>query len=309
MKRLLALLTLTPLLFSTAACGQASGEAPDAELEARILSNLVFEFPQLGQNRIDLGPIEPSGTPGLSEGTFTINGQQTENFLLSDSGQLYILAAPPVDASRTPEDLAAARAEREAAAAAEVAERRDALDAVVADLPLRGNPDADITIVEFSDFQCPYCARAANTVEEVIEKHGDDVRFAYLQYPLGNHPWARPASIAALCAAQQDDDAFWALHDGYFANQRSLNVGNVVEQSRGYLAGSGLDMGQWSTCVEDPDSEAHEQAVAQLEEQVALAESYGVTGTPGFFVNGRFVNGAQPLSTFDAMIESAREDS
>jgi protein-disulfide isomerase len=308
MKRLLVLLTFAPLLFSNAACGQATGGS-DADLEARILSNLVFEFPQLGQRRIDIGEIEPTDIDGLNEGTFTIDGQQPENFLVTDDGTLYILAAPPVDVSRTADDLAAARAEREAAEAAEVSERREELNEAIAGLPLRGNPDADVTIVEFSDFQCPYCARAANTVEEVIEKHGDDVRFAYLQYPLGNHPWARPASIAALCAAQQDDDAFWTLHDGYFANQRALNIGNVIEQSRSYLAGSDLDMDQWATCVEDDDSAAHEQAVAALQEQVELAEELGVTGTPGFFVNGRFVNGAQPLSTFEALIESARNDS
>ena len=269
----------------------------------------MFEFPQLGQHRVEIDEIEPSGVDGLSEGTFSINGQQTQRFLVTDDGQLYLLAADPVDVSRTAEELAAARAEREQAAATEVSERRDQLNEAAAGLPARGNPDAPVTIVEFSDFQCPYCARAAGTVEEVLAKHGEDVRFVYFQYPLGNHPWARPASIAALCAAQQDDDAFWTLHDNYFANQRALNPGNVVAQSRGYLAGSGLDMDAWASCTEDTGSDAHQQAVATLEAHVALAEEFGVTGTPGFFVNGRFVNGAQPLSTFEALIESARQDS
>jgi protein-disulfide isomerase len=313
MKHLIVLLTLASLAFSNAACGQAASDAPGgsaADREARILANLVFEFPQLGQQRVEIGSIEPSGVDGLDEGTFTINGQQTQGFLVTeDDARLYLLAAPAIDVSRTADDLAAARAEQDAAAAAEVGERRDQLDAFVAGLPLRGNPDADITIVEFSDFQCPYCARAANTVEEVLAEHGDDVRFAYLQFPLGNHPWARPASIAALCAAQQDDDAFWTLHDGYFANQRALNPGNVIAQSRSYLADAGLDMGAWSTCVEDTDSAAHEQAVTALEAQVALAQELGVTGTPGFFVNGRFVNGAQPAETFEALIEASRQDS
>ena len=313
MKRLLVLLTLAPLALSTAACGQTTSEAPDgsaADREARILANLVFEFPQLGQHRIEIDEIEPSGVEGLDEGTFTINNQQTQRFLVTeDDGRFYLLAADPIDVSRTADDLAAARAEREAAAAVEVGERRDQLNEAIAGLPLRGNPDADVTIVEFSDFQCPYCARAANTLEEVIDEHGDDVRFAYLQYPLGNHPWARPASIAALCAAQQDDEAFWTLHDSYFANQRALNPGNVIAQSRGYLAGADLDMGQWATRVEDTDSAAHQEAVNALEEQVALAQELGVTGTPGFFVNGRFVNGAQPVETFEALIETAQQDS
>jgi protein-disulfide isomerase len=313
MKHLFVLLVLAPLAFSNAACGQAANDAPNgsaADREARILANLVFEFPQLGQVRVEIDEIEPSGVEGLDEGTFTINGQQTQRFLVTeDDTRLYLLAADPVDVSRTAEDLAAARTEQEAAAAAEVGERRDQLNETIAGLPIRGNPDADVTIIEFSDFQCPYCARAANTVEEVLEKHGDDVRFAYLQFPLGNHPWARPASIAALCAAQQDDEAFWTLHDSYFANQRTLTPGNVLAQSRGFLAGADLDIDQWATCAEDSDSAAHQEAVTTLEEHVALAQELGVTGTPGFFVNGRFVNGAQPVETFDALIQTAREDS
>ena len=309
MRRFLTLLLFVPLALGQAACGQSTGNTTDdADRQARIVANLVYEFPQLGQARIDVEDITPSDIDGLSEGVLVINGQQRQPFLVTDDDQLYMLAAPAVDVSRTADDIAAARAEDEAAAAAEAVERRDALNEAIAGLPLRGNPDADVTIVEFSDFQCPYCARAAGTVEEVLDSR-DDVRFAYLQFPLGNHPWARPASIAALCAAQQDGDAFWTLHDNYFANQRALNPGNVIAQSRSYLSDADLDLGQWTTCVEDESSAAHQEATATLQSHIALAEEYGVTGTPGFFVNGRFVNGAQPLETFEAMIEEAKQDS
>ena len=310
MTRLFLLFAFVALAFGQTACGQAASESTPAERKARILANLVYEFPQLGQYRVDLGDIEPTGIDGLSKGSFTINGQQTQQFLVTDDDtQLYMVSADPVDVSRSADALAAARMEREEAALTEAKERGERLVAATSDLPVRGNPDAPVTIVEFSDFQCPYCSRAAGTVEQVLEKYPEDVRFVYVQFPLGNHPWARPASIAALCAAQQDGDAFWALHDGYFANQRTLNVGNVMAQSRAYLAGSDLDMEQWATCTEDQTAASHQQAVAALTEGMALGEELGVTGTPGFFVNGRFVNGAQPLEAFDALIMEAKQDS
>ena len=310
MNRLLLLLTFFALAFGQTACGQNASESTPAERKARILANLVFEFPQLGQYRVDIGEIEPTDVDGLSRGTFTINGQQTQQFLVTDDDtQLYMVSADPVDVSRSADALAAARMEREQAAAVETSERSDQLMKATAGFPVRGNPDASVTIVEFSDFQCPYCSRASGTVEELLAKHAEDVRFVYVQFPLGNHPWARPASIAALCAAQQDDDAFWTLHDNYFANQREINPGNVTAKSRTFLADADLDMAQWATCTDDQTSEAHQEAVASLTEGIALGEELGVTGTPGFFVNGRFVNGAQPLEAFDALIEEAKSDS
>lgn len=294
---------------STTACGQAVSSDDSAERKAMILDNLRFEFPQLEQYSLEVTELGPSAVSGLDEGAFLVNGQQTQRFLVTeDNEQFFMIAGEPVDVSRTTDELAQARADREAEAQAEVTERKEALDAVAEGLPALGNPDAPVTIVEFSDFQCPYCARAAGTVKRVIDEYGDDVRLVYLQYPLGNHPWARPASIAALCAAQQDDDAFWTLHDAYFANQRALNTGNVIAKSREFLAGSGLDMETWGTCAEDATSEAHQQAVSLLSRDMRLAEEYGVTGTPAFFVNGRFLNGARPFEDFEAVIQEAKAD-
>lgn len=310
MKRLLVLFTLVTFALNTTACGQTASDLSPAERKARILSNLVFEFPQLEQYRVEIGDIEPTDIEGLSQGTFTINGQQTQLFLVTDDDtQLFMVSADPVDVSRSADGLTAARAEREQAAAAEVSERREQLNEALADLPVRGNPNAPVTIVEFSDFQCPYCSRAFATVEQVLAKYPEDVRLVYAQFPLNNHPWARPASIAALCAAQQDPDAFWTLHDGYFRNQSEINPGNVTAKSRDFLTTADVDVATWATCTEDASSDAHQKAVATLDANMALGEELGVTGTPGFFVNGRFVNGAQPLEAFEALIEEAKGDS
>ena len=308
MKRF-SLFFLLAIVVSGPACSQAVSSDDSADRKARILENLVFEFPQIEQYSVEITTIEPSGIPGLDQGEFVVNGQQTQKFLVTeDDEKFYMVASDAIDVSRTTDEIAQARADRETEAEAEIVERKEALNALIEGMPVRGNPDADVTIVEFSDFQCPYCARAAGTVERVLEEHGDDVRLVYFQYPLGNHPWARPASIAALCAAQQDKEAFWTLHDGYFQNQRALNTENVIARSREFLAGSGVDMEAWASCAEDTSSEAHQEAVSTIERDIALGQEYGVSGTPGFFVNGRHLNGAQPFEAFDAIIQEAKAE-
>lgn len=295
---------LVAFSLSAAACGQPVAD-PEVR-KAQILANLQFEFPQLAQHSVVINEIEPSGTPGLDEGSFTINGQQTQPFLVTaDNAKLYLLAADPVNVSRSEAEIAQAQSEREAAAIQAERDRAEELATAAAGLPVRGNPDAPVTIIEFSDFQCPYCARAAQTIEQLLEKRSQDIRFVYMHFPLSSHPWARPAAIAATCAAQQDPEAFWALHDQYFANQRSLTPGNVIEQSRQYLAGSGIDLETWAACASDRDSDAYQATAAVVDEQMALGSRHGVSGTPGFFVNGRYLNGAQPLEVFEAAIDEA----
>ncbi|MEM1042512.1 MAG: DsbA family protein [Bacteroidota bacterium] len=308
MKRLLVLPLLSFVLFTGPACGQSA--TADEDRKSQVLTNLRFEFPQLDQYQVEMGDFAPSGVDGLMEGSFVVNGQQTQRFLISDDNtKLYLIAADPVDVSRDEAALAEALAEREAEARQENEARAAQLDAAIAGLPVRGNPDAPVTVIEFSDFQCPYCSRAATTMEELIEKRGDEVKFVYMQYPLPNHPWARPASIAALCAAQQDDEAFWMLHDGYFANQRSLNTGNVLAESQRYIAGADLDADAWLACADGTDESANEGAVAALDASMQLAQELGVSGTPGFFVNGEFLNGAKPLAEFEAIIDQITSDS
>ncbi len=301
----LAALPLLALLLGATACAQPL--ADDARKE-RIVANLRFEFPQLASTNLVVNEIEPSEVPGLERGTFTINGQQEQAFFVTeDDTQLFLVVAEPIDASRDVDGLAEAERMREEEAMAEARERTAMLNDAFEGLPVRGNPDAPITVVEFSDFECPYCSRAVPTVDQLLEEN-DDVRLIYVQYPLPNHPWARPASIAALCAAQQDPDAFWTLHDRYFEDQQSLNPGNVTERTEAYLAGTDVDMDEWGACMNDADSEAHRAAVARLDAGMALASEVGVSGTPAFFVNGRFLNGAQPLEAFEALVEEARSD-
>jgi protein-disulfide isomerase len=159
--------------------------------------------------------------------------------------------------------------------------------------PSLGPEDAPITVVEFSDFQCPYCAKLAPTIHALAERHGD-VRVVFRQLPLEFHALARPAAAAALAAHRQGK--FWELHDALFANEGKLDEDDLEQAAEAV----GLDMAQWNADREDP---AIEQMIAEDE---ALARQLGVRGTPGSFVNGWFVGGAQPVEAFDTMIEKER---
>ena len=276
------------------------------ERSDKILSNLQLKFPQLDSMSITMGEITPTDFDGLHQGSFTIPGRGTQNFLVSaDDSKLY-LVNDPIDVSRSGAEIEAELAKRAEAEAVKATELASKLEAAVEGVPMRGPADAPVTIVEFSDFQCPYCTRGANTVEEIMKKYDGDVRFVFKHFPLDFHKWAKAASIAAHCAGNQNDDAFWKLHDAYFANQRALTPENVVSKSEEYLAGTSVDMGQWKTCAADTNSDEYKAASAAVDADMELGKSLGVSGTPGFFVNGHFLNGAQPITTFEPIIEKAR---
>ncbi|MGB5682488.1 MAG: thioredoxin domain-containing protein, partial [Polyangiales bacterium] len=139
-----------------------------------------------------------------------------------------------------------------------------------------------MTIVEFGDFQCPFCARAAPTMDQLVEKYGDDVRIVWLNFPQENHVHARPAATAALEAQEQKgDDAFWKMHDKIFANQRSLTRADLEQ----YGKELGLNMRKLRKALDN------DKYAEVIDRQVALAKRLNVPGTPSWFMNGRFMAG------------------
>lgn len=281
----------------TAAPGEVNGEM-DAR-KARILANLEFNIPQLAQVNPTISTIEDTDIEGLQEGTLIINGQPRTFLITDDDTRFWLLASEPLDVSRDAAEIEAEMTRQET-------ERMDRIAAEIEGEPVRGNADAPVTIVEYSDFQCPYCARGFQTVEQILEKYPDQVKFVFQHFPLVQiHPWARPAAIATECAANQSDEAYWTLHDAYFENQGELNPDNVVAKSKEYLAGSEIDMAAFEACASDTSSEAYQAAAAQVDAELAAGQELGVSGTPGFFVNGEFLNGAQPISAFEPLIQEA----
>ena len=302
---LLAAALVVGQLFLVAASPLAADDAANAR-KTRILANLQLAFPQLKSVSVTMGDITATEFAGLDQGEFVVNGQQHQKFLVShDDKKFYIVALEPIDVSRDEEGIKAEVARQEAEKAKQADERKAELAAAISGLPTRGNPDGAVTIVEFSDFQCPFCARGAETVEQILAKYPERVRFVFKNFPLSIHPWAMPAAIAAHCAAEQSPDAFWALHDGYFKNQREINPENVLAKSKEYLKPTGIDLAKWSTCAEEKDSDAYKAAAAAINADMAFGQKLGVSGTPGFFVNGEFLNGAQPLAVFEPLIDGA----
>ena len=157
--------------------------------------------------------------------------------------------------------------------------------------PVRGNASAPITIVEFSDYQCPFCARVNPTLEQVRKTYGDKVKIIFKDFPLPNHPQAPKASEAAHCAGEQGK--YWELHDVMFANQRALNVPELKQ----YATTLGLDMAKFTPCL---DSGKHAGLVAS---GLAQGEKMGVNSTPTLYINGRALIGAQPFEAFKQIID------
>jgi protein-disulfide isomerase len=164
--------------------------------------------------------------------------------------------------------------------------------AVAATGPSKGPADAKITIVEFSDFECPFCVRAEETVTQVLQKYDGKVRLVYRDFPLPFHPHAAKAAEAARCAG--DQSKYWQMHEKLFANQKALEP----DALKRYAKDLGLDAAKFDKCLD-----GGEKAKAVADDRKA-GEEVGVTGTPAFFINGVLVSGAQPLEAFTQVIDA-----
>ena len=163
---------------------------------------------------------------------------------------------------------------------------------VAAEGPSKGPAEAPITIVEFSDFECPFCSRVNPSIARVVETYGDKVQVVFRQFPLSIHKNARKAGEASLCA--NDQGKFWEMHDGMFENQKNLAVTGLKS-----IAASieGLDATAFNECL---DSDKYADAV---EKDFQEGTAAGVGSTPAFFINGRYLAGAQPFEIFAEIID------
>jgi protein-disulfide isomerase len=160
--------------------------------------------------------------------------------------------------------------------------------------PARGPANAKVTMVEFVDYQCPFCgALERDTMPSIVRNYGDRVRIVSRQFPLSIHPHAMAAAITMECAYRQG--RFWQLHDALFHHQDELDAAGLDRQAKE----AGLDLGALRTCRR---SAATTRAI---EKDVADGRAAGVTGTPTVFVNGKAISGAQPYSQFKTALDAA----
>jgi len=159
--------------------------------------------------------------------------------------------------------------------------------------PTLGKKDAPVTLVEFSDFQCPYCRASAPTLKQVAKAFGDKVQIVYRQYPIPSlHPFAFKAAEASLCA--QDQGKFWELHDAMFEDQGKLAVSDLKQTARRL----GLDGKKFDSCLDSG------RYVEQVQNDQKEGERVGVTGTPAMFINGRIVDGGSvPFTVLEGLIQ------
>ncbi|RIK99317.1 MAG: hypothetical protein DCC71_20480 [Proteobacteria bacterium] len=163
----------------------------------------------------------------------------------------------------------------------------------VKDAPIRGDQNAQVTIVAFSDFQCPFCNRVNPTLAKLLETYPGKVRVAFKHMPLRIHPDAPAAHAAAEAAHRQGK--FWEMYDLIFANQRELSPAKFRE----YAQQLGLDLAKF-------DKDVADAAVKQkIDADMKEADKLGVAGTPAFFINGKYLSGAQPYENFQKLVDEA----
>lgn len=157
--------------------------------------------------------------------------------------------------------------------------------------PVRGKVDAPVTIVAFSDFQCPFCGRVHPTLLRLLEEYPETVRLVFKHYPLAFHQDAPLAHRASMAAERQG--RFWEMHDKIFTSGRDLSRPALIEHARDLE----LDIDQFTR---DLDSS---ELIAKLNEEIAEGSRLGITGTPTFHINGQVISGAQPYENFKALVD------
>ncbi len=227
--------------------------------------------------QVEVKDLDGSKIKGAKTGTLNISGRSNQ-FIISDDGK-YAMFGELEDLTVDPFK--------------KVMEKIS-----LKDTPLKGPKNAKVTIVEYSDFQCPFCSRGYATVEnQVLKEYGDKVKFTYKNFPLPMHPWAEAAAVGSECALQQKPEAFWTLYNFYFQNQRDITPDTLKAKSLEALKASGFNADKFTDCLDN------KQTLDEVKKDIAEGQSVGVNGTPAFFISGRMLSGAQPFEAFKAVID------
>ena len=287
-RKIAAVVLLSGLVGCSTPPDQAPPEGPDPDTLAPSARRYLLGGGQIPEDvEVAVANLTAFETPGLHQGDLilTKEGQsQRVPFYVTDNGR-WLFLNDPIDLTVDP-----------------VAAAQTGISVTEND-PTLGSADARVTIVEYSDFQCPFCARANTIVHgEVLSRYGDQVRFVYKQMPLVSlHPWAQSASETGLCVLfEAGQDAYWRFHADVFANQKTISSDAMIagREIEAMAIAAGVGARELSDCL------ASGRATAVVAETVAEASALGINATPTFFINGRKLSGAQPPEVFASMIDS-----
>lgn len=173
--------------------------------------------------------------------------------------------------------------------------RRPTFEVKLGDAPTVGDKGAKVTIVEYSDFQCPYCQKGAEIIGQLKKKYGSKIQIAFKNFPLPFHNQAKDAANAGLCAKEQSVDLFWKMHDHMFGNQDKLDIASL----KAAAVKLGAKAADFDKCVEE------KKYLAKVEQDYQEGQGIEVKSTPTFFINGQMLMGAQPIEVFSEIIDES----
>ena len=272
-------------------CLGCSAQSAPSDLVRKIERQVRASYNIPASVKITVGPPRPSDFANYDAVTIRMEGddkKQTYDFLLSKDGKT-LLRMTKLDLTNDPY--------------VEIMKKIN-----LSGRPTRGNKDAKVVVVNFDDFQCPFCSRMHQTLfPELLKEYGDRVEFVYKDYPLSEiHPWATHAAVDANCLAAQNNDAYWDFADHIHANQREVNSEKgsgaqfaaldrlTLEQGQKH----NLDQTKLQACIKAQNEDAIKASMRE-------AEGVGVSATPTLFVNGQEMDGAVPVSEVRAALDQA----
>jgi protein-disulfide isomerase len=254
----------------------------DAKLKAALQKRLLVP----NREDLSLGPPSPANLPGVTQRTITVNAGEGRKF------QVELFTGPAGDKGILAQAFAPFN-------------ETDPWDRVnmkllhLNDRPTLGPADALVPIVEFADFECPYCAKAFNEIETMVNTtYKGKVRLIWKAFPLQGHAWAEQAAIAAECVRQQNPQAFWTIAGDFYHDQSEITPQNLRDHIDGYASSLGLDSKALNACILGNDAEA------RVDQDKKDGGAVHVMSTPTFLVNGVAVVGLPTSNVFDFVITS-----
>ncbi len=280
MKNILMKLPILALVFATglalwaqqpAAVPQSS--APQSQVQKDVEHYLRHTFALGPDIQVAVGSPKEYSTSGLMEVNIDVTtpeGNEKVKMFVSRDGR-YLFRGEVSDLTK--DELAEARAKMDLQGA-----------------PVLGDPNAPITIVEYSDFECPVCRNLHDALRGLLPNY-PQVKLVFKDYPIQSiHPWARTAALAGRCAYQQNPKVFWKMYDLIYDNQDLLSAGSIYDKAFDYAGQAGLNQDTFKSCLTSP------QANQEVDASIANGNSLDVHSTPTLFINGRRLVGADPRS-------------